>query len=244
MFFFKKKPIVLDCFTSLDNAYTYAKIDYSANYMPEWWKRMTSEYKPKGEFFPIPTMKHCRGLIDLYARGATLSAWCDVAVEISKLGTTDYRWNFTDPNYAGHIHTTEQTGFGAIESFDTRFAHLKLVSPWAISCKEAFPFLWQEPTWNDIENFDYKVMPGTIEYKYQHNTNVNLIWRRKQETYTRYIRFGQPLAQIIPMSNDRKIKLQHHLVSQKEFEKFAAPRLKFVNDYATKRKEQEKHGSR
>lgn len=234
MFFFKKKTLLIDCFTPVEGAFKYAKPKLAAEFVPDWWKELPKTYVPRNGFFPVPTMRTCPGIIDLYKRGIMLSAWCDVAVEVGKTGTDNYRWQFSDPAHNAEIHDGEQIGthFNSEE-----YAHLKLSSPWVFRATDTTPFVWQDPTWNTLYNFDYKVLSGIAEFKYQHVTNVNLIFKRREETYTNYIRYKTPLAHLIPLTNDKKIKLKHHQVSEKEFGSFFNTRMMFNGHYKQAQKD-------
>ena len=69
-FWFKKKKVVLECFTDNDIAFNYAKIERMDKFFPEWWKK-TKKYSDKG----IPTIKGCVGFIDYYKKGITIPSW-------------------------------------------------------------------------------------------------------------------------------------------------------------------------
>jgi hypothetical protein len=228
MFFFKKKSLTIDCFTAVEGAFKFAKPKHSAEFFPEWWKELPKTYTAKNGFWPSPTMRTCSGFIDLYKRGIMLSAWCDVAVKIGAKGTEQHYWQFSDQNYNAETHDYEQIG----DQFNGKeFAHLKFTSPWFLKCNESVNWLWQDPTWNTLPNYDYKILPAVISYKWQHATNVNMIFRRKEETYTHHIKYKTPLVQLIPLTDNRKIKLEYHQVSDKEIGSLHKTRLKFTNNY-------------
>jgi len=234
MFFFKKKPLVVDCFTHLPMAYDYTKPEVASKFMPDWFKKMPKTITTTDGFSRGATVKNCAGLIDLYSRGIMLSLWCDVSIEIGRIGIKDYRWQFSDHDHSAVIHHKDQIGS---HFNDEKFAHLKLVSPWFLSTKEQVYWLWQEPTWNDLYNYDYKVIPAVVEFKYQHATNVNMMFRRKEQTNIHHMEYGTPLAHIIPIADNRKVVLKHHLVEQQEILKYTTPRLKFFDNYKNKIKQ-------
>ena len=228
MFFFKKKSLTIDCFTAVEGAFKFAKPKHSAEFVPEWWKELPTSYTARNGFWPMPTMRRCSGIIDLYKRGIMLSAWCDAMFNIGAKGTDEYQWQFSDPKHNASIHENEQIG----THFNSKeFAHVKLTSPWAFNCNESVNWLWQDPTWNTLPNYDYKILPGIVEFKWQHTTNVNMIFRRKEEKYTHNIRYKTPLAQLIPLVHDRKIKLKYHHVSDKEFGSYYNSRMTFSAPY-------------
>ena len=158
MFFFRKKTLLIDCFTPVEGAFKYAKPKTRGlSLSPIGGKSYLKLTCLEMVFFPVPTMRKCAGIVDLYQRGIMLSAWCDAAVEIGEKGTENYRWQFSDPKHNASIHEKEQIG----THFNSKeYAHLKLSSPWAFRATDATPFVWQDPTWNTLYNFEYKVLSG------------------------------------------------------------------------------------
>ncbi len=40
MFFFRKKTLLIDCFTPVEGAFKYAKPKLAAEFVPDWWKEL------------------------------------------------------------------------------------------------------------------------------------------------------------------------------------------------------------
>ena len=67
LFIFKKKPVVLDCFTCNPTALLHP-ISNSVRHIPEWWKKIGKVrneeiYNQHGVEVPVSTMKNCVGFI-------------------------------------------------------------------------------------------------------------------------------------------------------------------------------------
>jgi hypothetical protein len=227
MFFFRKKSIVVDCFTAISGAMEYAKPKNAAEFIPQWWKDLPKTYVDDNSFYPNATMRSCSGFIDLYKRGIIMPAWCDISVEIGKKGTYGYRWQFSDDHYNAAFHDARQID----KNFNSEeYAHIKLMSPWAFRTTDKTYFSFQAPAWNMLYNFNYKILNGVLEFKNQPSTHVNMLFKRKNENYIENIKYKTPLAHLVPLS-DKKIKLKHHLVSKSEFNSFDNPRIKFIQNY-------------
>ena len=227
MFFFRKKSIVIDCFTAISGAMEYAKPKNAAEFIPQWWKDLPKTYVNDNSFYPIPTMRSCSGLIDLYKRGIIMPAWCDFAIEVGQKGTDVYKWRFSDNHYIATFHEAQQID----KNFNVNeYAHIKLMSPWCFRTADEIYFSSQSPTWNMLYNFNYKILNGVLEFKNQTSTHVNMLFKRKNENYIENIKYKTPLVHLVPLS-DKKIKLKHHLVSESEFNSFDNPRIKFSQNY-------------
>jgi hypothetical protein len=72
-----------------------------------------------------------------------------------------------------------------------------------------------EPTWNQPGDLmTMSTPPGTVEYKYQHTSSVNM-FLQKGRKYT--FNAGRPMAHIIPLT-EKEIELKCHLVSPLEMD--------------------------
>ena len=234
IFLFKQKNIVLDCFTTNHSVFEFAKPDISSKFLPDWWKEIPKTYTPPDQINKRSTVRQCDGLINHYKHGIVLPMWCDLQIELGPEGTPDCRWQFSDGFSFLDYHDFRQ--FNNYLSIDKLF-HAKLISHWQFKCSETIPWVWMQPTWNLIEQNQYTVIPGTVEYKYQHGTNINLMLHRSKETQSIFIPFRKPLVQITPLS-DRKIKLKYHLVDENEIKKinYVNVPITFINKYKNEKK--------
>jgi len=206
IFFFKKKPLVLNCVTDRHDVMTYAPIQKTSKFFPDWWKRLPKSIDDAGAGVGFRTMKTCAGMRDLFQHGIIIPMWSDAVISVGKIGEQAYKYQFSDKrSIISADHSAHQRGdFAPADAYQ----HIKVDSPWLFSCEEAVPLIWTEPTWNMGEHLtQYRVLPAVVDYKYQTSTNINLIASRKlNEVSTFMIPHGQPLVQLTPLT-ERELKI-------------------------------------
>jgi hypothetical protein len=213
-FNFLKKDVVVHCYTSQAPVFNYAPIQNSSVFIPQWWKKLPKSYNTPNSLFEAPTMKGCIGFTDLYKQGFMLPIWCDVKIEIGSTGLGGYRYHFSGAGSSMTSHAQMQRGDAFCE---TEYQHLKINSPWIFECSEDIKFVQLEPFWNNPTPETMSVMPGVLDFKYQHGANVNTLWKRQSETKIYQLDFGQPLAQFIPLT-ERNVNFELHLISAEELQ--------------------------
>jgi hypothetical protein len=207
-FFFRHRPIHLDCFTASVNAYKFAPIEPANRFIPDWWKAIPKTHTNDG--IEMGTMKTCAGFIDLYGKGVMLPMWSELVVRLQEDGY--YQYNFGDLASSAEFHNPAQVGT-LLEKFSA--IHLKIHSPWLFECKESVSWHFAHPVWNQAA-MDYCVLTGVVDYKYSTSTNINVLFRRTNNVVT--FEHGDPLAHIIPLS-ERPLRIKNHLISQEEYDK-------------------------
>lgn len=212
IFFFRKKKVVIDAFTHMRTAYEYFPIDYAIKFVPEWWKSLPKEYTKTtnlGLNLDISTLKRCNGFLDLYARGFVLPMWSDLVMNTQETGGYQFQW--ANSNSADiTTHSAQQYGM----SVDEKFIHLKILSPWMVQEKTGVKFIWTSPTWSRLFDDNLTILPGVVDYKYQHGTNINLFIEKKNSTYK--LMAGEAMSHVVPLS-DHKIEIKTHLIGKDEF---------------------------
>jgi len=207
IFKFKEKEIVLDCFTQYATVYEAFPIETSLKHMPDWWHTIPKEMKI--DFFSRPTMKTCTGLLNLYKYSYTIPMWSDLAIQVSP--DASYRWQFSDSLTEIDLHPSEQRGdFLPVD----KFAHLKIQSPWFLSCKKSIKWVWSQPTYNSETLDDIIILPGVVDYYNQSDTNINFALNIMRARNI-FVKAGQPMVHMTPMY-DGKIKFVNHLISEQE----------------------------
>ena len=223
MFWFKKKEIVLDCFTTDPFAFEYAPISHASKHIPEWWKDLPSHVTFHNGLSnhnnkEVPSMKACRGFTDLFMSSYVLPFWGHLQINLidgTQL-TSEYDINYTLDSgvqpLVSHLNS-QFTGFTSKE-----FKHIKLASPWKLRTNTYVKFLLGDCIWNRRNLTDYNILPGVLDFKYQPNVNINLMSDYRQSP--RLIKFepASPLAMITPLS-EKNIELKLHLIDNKEMEK-------------------------
>jgi hypothetical protein len=215
IFWFKKKKIVLDCFTTNAFAHEYARVDRASKYYPEWWKNISS-FVDTPEKKNSATIKACRGFTRLFQSSFILPAWTTIDIDVNDSRDRTYSWASTNPvEISVALHSPMQ--FSGFVNDD--FQHIKLLSPWVIQSNQFVEFMWSDPVWNRNKLTDYTVLPAVIDFKYQTASHVNLMFEYRDRP--RRIRFqpGDPMVALTPLT-DQPIELRHHLVTEQEIKRY------------------------
>jgi hypothetical protein len=235
-FFHRKPTIVVDCFTVDPNAYKYAPIVQSKKTLPEWWKKLPST-NPDAYPLEHKNMKTCFGFNELYKRGCVIESWSDYKIIVNEKGYTYHYSSYYPPEE----HDPIQWGSG----FKNHF-HMKLSSPWFLREKTGVYFNFIPALWN-LDNYDFKILPGILNFKYQNQTNINIMLPVKKEEYIIDIRMGQSLVQLIPLRDDLNYEYKNHLISKQEydnfFEKSGSANFRGIRDVISLIKRNEKRNS-
>lgn len=212
-FFFKKEKIVLDCFTYLPYVYDFAKIDSAIKFIPDWWKKTPKfvENQPK------PTIKSCPGFVDLYKKGIVIPSWFELEMKIYEQGNkNNYSWFSSNQEFTDRDSHEAYQFEGFCKSNGQNF---KITSPWAFKTKENISFVWNQPVWNQRDSLlNFSLLPATINYKYQHGTNINYLIVNGESEKTFKIPALTPLVMMHGLT-EKTIEVKNHLVTEKEWER-------------------------
>lgn len=240
-FIIKKRKLVLDLFTSRQMIFDMAKPKPAPHFYPEWWRETKTEMYVEDNLFPNPTIRRCMGLINHYNNGFIVPMWTDLRVKLGPIDTPFYQAQFSDGTSHISEHTADIRG-GYLPQ--THYQHLKLHSPWVAKCKELIYFKWEQPTWSYRNPNKSIVLPGTLEFKYHHSMNVNLMFARETQNTFIEIPFQQPLVHITPLT-ERKIDLRYHMVTFEEYINLSqGERLSNINQYRSYRRVRESEESK
>lgn len=220
MFWFKRKKLVVDCFTDKGHAYELAPIQPAIKFIPSWWKALPKTFPSLGNrMSPDPTMKSCAGFIEQYKQGIIMPLWTDGLIDIGPEGTDGYRWEMADGVTEITSHPEEQRGTYLPNS---KYQHLKIVSPWLVQTKEDVYWQYMQPMYNFNQPDHIIGLPGVMNFKYQQQTHINLIFTRIKDKVIRHaLRRGQPMTHLIPFT-ERELDLRLHLVDKAEIERINA----------------------
>lgn len=211
LFRFLEKPIVLDCFTSLQQILETAPITNANKHIPDWWKKLPTHYVRPNAFTPSPTMRGCAGMIDYYANSVALPLWSEVHIKVQGRA---YWWQYSDESCKANPHNLDDEATGFVDNH----GHIKLIPPWIVQTKEDINWIWSQPVYGfDEDNLDLKVPPGVLNFKNQVAVNVNILFPLNQEKIYK-LPFGLVLAHLTPMS-ERKVQIKRHLVDENEFKR-------------------------
>jgi len=220
MFWFKRKKIVVDCFTIHQSVYDLYKIRPAIKYFPEDAKAMPNFYNVVDDYTKITyetaTIRKCVGLINLYKQGFIMPMWTDFICEPKSSLTKKTAVAMIALPFQYQMHDRKQF----LTMFEN-YIHLKLEGVWRLREKTGVQFLWNSPTWNlHSHTQNFTVVPGSVSYDYQSQTNVNMFINKDIDKFM--IESGTPLVHIVPIT-DKEVVLKHHLVDQTEFSKVGIP---------------------
>lgn len=210
------RPITLDCYTTNSGVYHAFPVAKSTELYPDWWKSLktTAEVPEKRNPIkrPMNTVKVCEGLLDLYKSMITIPLWSDIKIQYDNKG--NFAWiSSADDVKIGH-HPAEQFNH---EEF-SNLIHMKIMVPWIMQEKTGVNFQLFSSDWNKPSSmFDYRIPGGVLNYKYQVGANCN-IWLPKKEKATIDLIAGDPLLNLLPLT-DRKVIIKNHLIDHAEFMK-------------------------
>jgi hypothetical protein len=224
-FWFKKKKIVLDCFTQDKFAYEYCKIDKAVDFYPRWWQDLstvTTEHNDPPlldkSIFPVGTMKICKGFTSLYTNSFIIPSWEEVRFEIYQ-GEWKWQTNRLPHGITNHLNAQFKNFVDPGE-----YLHFKFNSPWHLKTNRFVNFAFIDPVWNRKNLLDYVVLPGVVDFKYQPSTSINIMVKNSDILKTIDIHVGDPLLCITPLTDD-KVELRHHYVEPTESLEAVIPSL-------------------
>lgn len=187
--FSKNKTIQLDAYTLVGNLAEIFPPALSKNNLPEWYSHLARD----GE---IPNIRQCSGFRDLHHEGILIRSWSDIEIEICPDGSINYdvacKYEINDPI---ERHDLEIQATGAWPGY----INIKLLSPWWLKCNQPARWAMLPPIWHMKNPLEWMVVPGMLEFKYQHASNVNLLFKLRPEKYMVKIKAGQPLIHLVPM---------------------------------------------
>lgn len=214
MFWTKREKVHVDVYTHLPDVYKNSAITPAKKVIPQWIKQLPSTNKLDLETLTYPTnMKGCVGVTNVLKEGFIIPLWSDLVLDIFEEGETGYRWNLSDPLVDASAHSPLERGSYAEE---TKYAHIKLHSPWAITTKESLKWVWQQPVWHFTDPAEIVVPNAVLDYSTLADTNVNLLVKRASERKQIFVKANTPLVQLIPMT-EKEVVLHEHLVTYDEW---------------------------
>lgn len=214
MFFFKRKEIVLDCFTTRPDVYTYFPIQPASKLIPDWWKKLPSNYTTNG-LDQNPTLKGCVGFIDYHSTAITIPLWTDLSFKTTE-SNQHVEWLCADRTTLIQAHDIAQFG---LYLKGNKFIHLKIVSPWLFNCKEDIKFVFSGNNWSLLTPQDLIIPNGVTNFKYQNSVNINMLLFFRGNQILK-LNANSPLIHIFPMT-EKNIKLKTHLVGEEEYSKIS-----------------------
>ena len=193
--------------------------------LPDWFKTIDRNQE-------YPTLATCPGFIELFKKSINIPLWSDIKIT--------YKGNqLTDVQMPGigqmsrefiQVHTPDQWGDGFKNSL-----HIKLMSPWHITSNKDTPFLMHDAVWHKEHIDGYNVLPGVMEFKYQHASHINIMLPNSSIEKTLMLKAGTIIAHLTPLS-DTKLSIESKLISQEKWMGLQNYISSFKTPYATAKK--------
>jgi len=210
-----KNVIEIQAFTASKATFDYFQLSRGPEWYPEWWKKL-----PKNHYnsvYDLPTMKTCYGFLELYKNSFIQPLWADLFFTKKNIGKTNLFYD-EKQNESKHgrifIHdsnlptenTVPENMIGGMIENPKKFI-VKINSPWVFLCNEDIQFLQLNCDYNNkqYENL-FKVLPGILTFKYQHESNIFIEVFDKDKDVL--VPANSPMRHIIPLTN-KKVKILH-----------------------------------
>lgn len=229
-FFFKRKKIVVDAFTTNIHAYDMFPIQPAKKFIPKWFKDLPNKYCPHHQGLlqiERSTMKGCLGFVNMYKDGFVMPMWTDLAVR-----TEDHGFDFQAADNVTIVDSHDPEQYG---NHFPELAHIKIMSPWRMREKRGVKFLYMQNPWDDPTNmFSQCTPPGIINFKHQHTTHVNMMVKKG---HTFNWSANTPMVQMIPLS-EHDVSVKNHVIGPTEMMRIMTQSgfPFFVNGYVESKK--------
>lgn len=228
MIFFKNTSITLDCFISNNSIAELFPIQPTNQVIPAWWKTIAKDTPVASCPVGISTIKRCSGFKDLFKNSFCIPAWSEYLLFQDPVNG----FNHMAPNSAadGMQHQSTQMS-GAF----TNYQHYKLISPWLLKEKQGINFVMTQASWHNESPCSFHIPAGSLEFKYQHSTHINLVAPTPKALTQYSIKAGQPLVYLIPLT-EKDVTVNIQVVDDKELSKLRTYHHSFHNGYELTKK--------
>jgi len=202
---------------------------------PDWWRSLKESKSDTSRSLHdiVPTMKTCPGFVDLLSTAIAIPMWREIKITYdTRIRKIEIAGVNTDQELSEQAETHPSVQYG--NNFSDSI-HLKLKSPWLSVCNDRTEFLLLDATWHRNEFSNYTVLPGKLEFKFQHSAHVNLFIPKSKETKTFTIEPGTPICYLLPLT-DKDINIEIKTVTWEEWRRLFRPWIWFRGGYTKLKK--------
>jgi hypothetical protein len=208
-FWFKKKKIVVDVFNYHEGVANLFPLERASKHKPDWLKDVSVKVSRPNNDPDAGSIRSCPGFLDYYSTSFMLPLWSDLQINSD---TTGYKYSFAQEGNVLDPHSHELMGNQFMD-----FHHGKIISPWLLRENTGINWMFSAPTWNDPDLLGIvNVLPGVVNFKYQHSTNINMLFPKKK--YKLNLFAGQDMMMLTPLT-ENEVVLKTHVVSTEEWGK-------------------------
>jgi hypothetical protein len=220
---FNNKKITIKAYTDTDTG-IHKYYPPTKPKKPSWFKNLPSA-TPMGvaramlQKGQCRTIKTCPAFASLYSKGFMVPLWSDLYLNIGKIGTEDWQYQFADGRSTIQQHSYDQYKGMVNENY----VQLKLQSPWVLYADKSVDFIAMKPALEVQSLHGLEIMTGMVNLHKQTTSDVNLFIKREPEEKEIIIKAGTPIYHYIPLQ-DAKIELVVKALS-KESDEFRDTKL-------------------
>jgi hypothetical protein len=234
----KPERVQLRALTAVPRLTEFLPVTKLSRSLPEWWRDLPAAIETplpppppagKGPAPPAPprpqaqmSARHCYAMQETFKYGIGIPLWADHTISL----TPDGRVGVIAPvkGKAGTQHPPPQfTGMLAPNA-----VHFKFHSPWWLVAEKPVHFWMCHPFYHQRDPFRFHAMPGAVEYRNQHSTNVNVIFPKPSAPLDIEFSAGEMICYVVPMT-DIRIDLLVEEVSEAEID-----RVNFTRNITTR----------
>lgn len=232
-FWFKKKKIVLDCFTDVAAVHKLFPVDRARKFIPDWWKQIPLTHqgqRPMSQTLSIeePSIRMCPAINEHFMNGVIMPAFAELIIQRdAQTGKAECM--------AAAATWGEPVQHNPKDMENKKdLLHWKFSTPWLFRESTGIKWHWVQPAWHQRDPLNHWMVPGFIEFKHQHTVQINMMIPRGKRIH---FNAGDPVIQMIPLTdNQNQVEVKNHLVDASEMEKLATYKPYFVNSYMKLRK--------
>tara|TARA_X000001036_G_scaffold73013_1_gene64483 strand:+ start:975 stop:1718 length:744 start_codon:yes stop_codon:yes gene_type:complete len=205
---------------------------------PDWWRGLKEPKTPHGHgpasmHDIMPTMKTCPGFVDLLKTAIAVPMWKEMKIEYdTELKKIDVAGVIDQNEFSQYVESHASIQYG---DYFANSLHLKLKTPWMVTCNSDIEFLMMDAVWHRKNHYNYTVLNGKLEFKYQHGSHVNIFIPKSRSTKTLHIDAGIPICYLLPLT-EREIDIKIETVSHEKWMQFVQPPSWFRGHYEKMKK--------
>jgi hypothetical protein len=217
---FKRKTTTKLTFLTKESQIYPQILEPRTKFWPDWWRSLTRQ--------DFPTMKTCPGFVDLLKNTITVPLWRDYHITY-----TDKIQNVSVPGVQDKQQMDEWVDIHPSEQYGNHYkdyVHIKLKTPWITVCNNDTRFLMTDATWHRDEFENYRVLPGELEFRYQHSSHINLFLPKNDEPKVLELEAGTPICYLTPLT-DQHIDIECKRINSEEWFSYIQMPFTFQNQY-------------
>ena len=193
----KKQKLTITLYTPVGQLIDLFPPIKTKEIIPDWYLSLPTKTDK------VLTVKQCPGFKDLINQGFIFPLWADYDIVANPAGLPEIRSCMDRP--AGETHSLSEQATDAWPNY----LNIKFHNPWLAWCNEPIKWVWTQPVWHQKHPQELLNVTGVSEFRHQHNTHINTIFKRPEVTTTMSFKAGTPMAQLIPLTErDWDLKLE------------------------------------